>query len=107
MSTLGYNEKIILSDVFNQGGYVLDLSTPKFDRFTFDSIGEALCSKYELSKGKSLEKFLDEGEVNCFIAVDDMEKGRVLAVNAEPCNMAIVPTTLIRADMIERVGAVT
>lgn len=50
------------TSLFNREGYVLDFSTPKFDRFTFNSIGIRLCEKYGLSKGKSLEAFCDEGE---------------------------------------------
>lgn len=39
-------------------GYVLDFSTDKFDTFTYESIGIALCDKYRLSKWKSLAAFL-------------------------------------------------
>lgn len=50
------------TSLFNREGYVLNFSTPKFDRFTFNSIGIRLCEKYDLSKGKSLEAFCDDGE---------------------------------------------
>lgn len=45
--------------LFNRNGYVLNFSTKDFDVFTTNSIGEALCSKYELSKGKSLTAYLN------------------------------------------------
>lgn len=43
--------------LFNRGGYVLDFSTYRFDRFTEESIGIPLCEKNGLSKGKSLEAY--------------------------------------------------
>lgn len=49
-------------DLFNREGYVLDFSTPKFNDFTRKSIGIALCEKYKISKGRSLNKFIKEGE---------------------------------------------
>ena len=42
----------------NRGGYVLNFSTPSFDEFTFDVVGVGLCSRYGLSKGKSLEQYV-------------------------------------------------
>jgi hypothetical protein len=61
MSTLSILEKKIIEDLFNEGGYVMNFSTEKFDMFTYDSISEALCSKYNLSKGKSLMSFVSDG----------------------------------------------
>ena len=55
-------EKRFFNDLFNRNGYVLDFSTNDFDNFTLDSIGLALCETYNLSKGKSLNKFIYEGE---------------------------------------------
>lgn len=46
--------------LFNRGGYVLDLTTDAFDALTMEAVGEALCSKYQLSKGKSLKAYLME-----------------------------------------------
>ena len=46
--------------LFNRGGYVLDFSTNDFDTFTLESVGVALCQKYQLSKGKSLVAFCEE-----------------------------------------------
>ena len=46
--------------LFNRNGYVLDFSTSDFDIFTTESIGVALCDKYKMSKGKSLESFVNE-----------------------------------------------
>lgn len=60
MSVLSQIEKDIFLKLFNRGGYVLDFSTENFDKFTNKSIGVPLCSKYRLSKGKSLETFIYE-----------------------------------------------
>lgn len=46
--------------LFDRGGYVLDFTTNKFDVFTMESIGVALCSKYNMSKGKSLSAYVNE-----------------------------------------------
>ena len=54
------NEKGVFLKLFNRGGYVLDFSTGDFDSFTMESVGVALCSKYGLSKGKSLNAFINE-----------------------------------------------
>lgn len=62
MAKLNYLEKDSINRLFNQGGYVLNFSTPEFDRFTFDSIGIPLCEHYKLSKGKSLNAFIDGGD---------------------------------------------
>lgn len=45
--------------LFIRNGYVLDFSTNDFDVFTTNSVGEALCTKYGLSKGKSLTAYLN------------------------------------------------
>ena len=58
-------EKGAFLKLFNRGGYVLDFTTPDFNAFTLDSVGVALCQKYNLSKGKSLIAYIDE-------ASDDM-----------------------------------
>lgn len=55
-------EKGALLKLFNRGGYVLDFSTNEFDVFTMESVGVALCQKYEMSKGKSLNAFCSEAE---------------------------------------------
>jgi len=46
--------------LYNRGGYVLDFSTNDFDVFTMNSIGEAICEKYGMSKGKSLMAYLND-----------------------------------------------
>lgn len=53
-------EKGTLVKLFNRCGYVLDFSTADFDAFTMDSIGVSLCDKYKLSKGKSLNVYIQE-----------------------------------------------
>jgi len=46
--------------LYNRGGYVLNFSTNDFDVFTMNSIGVALCEKYNMSKGKSLTAYLND-----------------------------------------------
>ena len=53
-------ERELFISLFNRNGYVLDFSTSKFNQFTKESVGLALCEEYLLSKGKSLERFLTE-----------------------------------------------
>lgn len=60
MALLSNVEKGALVKLFNRGGYVLDFSTSNFDAFTLDSIGEALCEKYKMSKGRSLNAYISE-----------------------------------------------
>ena len=48
--------------MLNRGGYVLDFSSYIFDEFTLHSVGIALCETYNLSKGKSLNEFINEGD---------------------------------------------
>lgn len=58
MATLSQVEKGTFLKLFNRGGYVLNFSTNDFDVFTMESIGVALCEKYEMSKGKSLTAYI-------------------------------------------------
>lgn len=60
MGLLSNVEKGALVKLFNRGGYVLDFSTPDFDAFTLDSVGVALCEKYGMSKGRSLNAYISE-----------------------------------------------
>ena len=60
MGLLTNVEKGALVKLFNRGGYVLNFSTPDFDAFTLDSVGEALCEKYGMSKGRSLNAYINE-----------------------------------------------
>lgn len=64
-------DKEILSSFFNDGGYVLDFSTEKFDQFTSQSVDIALYSYYKLSKGKSLAAFTTYGEVHKVVKLYD------------------------------------
>ena len=50
--------------LFNRGGYVLDFSTNDFDIFTMESVGVALCNEYHMSKGKSLEAYVNNASAN-------------------------------------------
>ena len=59
--------------LFNRSGYVLNFSTNDFDVFTTNSIGEALCAKYGLSKGKSLTAYLNSvSDENRFKLLSDL-----------------------------------
>ena len=51
----------LLLQLFNKSGYVLNFSTDRFDDFTKNVVGVALCARYGLSKGKSLEQFVKDG----------------------------------------------
>lgn len=62
MPLLSNIEKGALVKLFNRGGYVLDFSTLDFDAFTLESVGVAVCNKYGLSKGKSLNAFISEAD---------------------------------------------
>lgn len=53
-------EKGLFLKLFNRGGQVLDFTTADFDAFTMESVGVAVCSKYGISKGKSLVKYISE-----------------------------------------------
>ena len=53
-------EKGIFLKLFNRDGYVLDFSTSEFDTFTMESVGVALCAHYGMSKGKSLNAYINE-----------------------------------------------
>ena len=63
MAIISNQQQGKLLALFNRGGYVLDFSTPSFDTFTFQSIGIPVCTKYALSKGKSLIAYLDEASI--------------------------------------------
>lgn len=45
--------------LYNRNGYVLNFTNNTFDMFTTSSIGEAIQTKYRLSKGKSLVTYLN------------------------------------------------
>ena len=60
MALLSNNEKGALMKLFNRGGYVLDFSTSDFDAFTLESVGVALCEKYKMSKGRSLNAYIND-----------------------------------------------
>ena len=55
-------ERGMFIKLFNRGGYVLDFSTNDFDTFTMESVGVAVCSKYKLSKGKSLLAYIESAK---------------------------------------------
>lgn len=60
MSIITKKEEGMFLLLYNRGGYVLDFTNNTFDVFTTASVGEALQTKYGLSKGKSLVAYLSE-----------------------------------------------
>lgn len=54
----------LLMSVFNRGGYVLNFNSRSFNDFTRDVVGLKIVEYYGLSKGKSLQKFIDEAKVS-------------------------------------------
>lgn len=52
-------ERGLFIKLFNRGGYVLNFSTNDFDAFTMESVGVAVCSKYKMSKGRSLLAYIE------------------------------------------------
>lgn len=73
MSMMTRQEEGTFLMLFNRNGYVLNFSTNDFDVFTTNSIGEALCAKYGLSKGKSLVAYLNStSEENRFKLISDL-----------------------------------
>ena len=56
---LNFQDKSFIKVFFNSGGYVLDFSNSTFADFTFYSVGIDIQEKYGLSKGKSLEAFVN------------------------------------------------
>lgn len=74
-SSLKQNEVSTLMNLFNRGGYVLNFSNQSFNDFTLKTIGLKLVEYYGLSKGKSLQYFVDEAQesyvIKLFIALFD------------------------------------
>lgn len=64
MSSLSYFDREIIDKLFNEGGYVLNFSTDRFNSFTESSVGIRICDKYQLSKVKSLWEFCENEEDN-------------------------------------------
>lgn len=58
---IDFQDKTFIKNFFNKDGYVLDFSNSKFSDFTFHSIEVDIQGKYQLSKGKSFEAFVNEG----------------------------------------------
>lgn len=56
---LKYGEYRPFMDLLNEGGYVLDFRNDDFDRFTYSIVGIRLIEHYGLSKGKSLQAFME------------------------------------------------
>lgn len=63
-SDIDFLDKKIFKEIFNKVGYVLDFSDRTFSEFTVESVGIDIKEKYKLSKGKSLEQFIDNESDN-------------------------------------------
>lgn len=59
---LKYHEYRPFMNLLNEGGYVLNFSTLDFDRFTYSIIGIKLTERFGLSKGKSLQVFVESAD---------------------------------------------
>lgn len=57
-------DRQLLDSFFNLDGYVMDFSSEKFDKFTNESIGIPIITKYGMSKAKSLKQFFVESDDN-------------------------------------------
>lgn len=60
MAIITKKEEGIFLLLYNRDGYVLNFTNNTFDVFTTASIGEAIQTKYGMSKGKSLVTYLNE-----------------------------------------------
>lgn len=60
MSLISNIEKGFFLKLFIRSGYVLNFSTNDFDTFTMESIGVPLCTRYQMSKGRSLTAYVNE-----------------------------------------------
>ena len=68
-------EKIAIKEMFNNNGSVLDFSDIKFDNFTSECVGVRLKEYYNCSKGKALEKYIDEAEFSkVIILIEELLK---------------------------------
>ena len=59
---LKYDEYRPFMDLLNESGYVLNFSTADFDRFTYSIIGIRLAEHFSLSKGKSLQAYVESAD---------------------------------------------
>lgn len=59
MNVITKEEERAFLALFNRNGYVLNFTDSSFDVFTTSSVGVAIKTKYNLSKAKSLIKYLD------------------------------------------------
>lgn len=57
---LRWRERQPFVRLLNRGGYVLQFTNETFAAFTKEIVGFSIQDKYQLSKGKSLEKYLEE-----------------------------------------------
>ena len=55
-------EKGVFVKLYNRDGFVLDFTTAEFDTFCMESVGVALCERYKMSKGRSLNAFINSAD---------------------------------------------
>lgn len=63
-SNINKEDISLLMSIFNRGGHVLNFTSRAFDDFTQGIVGLKLVEYYSLSKGKSLQKFIDEAKAS-------------------------------------------
>ena len=59
---MDFKTRKLITDVFNDGGYILDFNDYDWKMFTLDSVCIDLKEMYNVSKGKSLVKFLEDDQ---------------------------------------------
>lgn len=88
MLELDKKERYLIKKFFNTNGWVLNFNTQSLNDFTYQSIGIKLCEKYGLSKGKSLEKFIDEANTKMIVRLaDDLIEHYEIVLNELPPDM--------------------
>lgn len=111
MYKLSQTEISVFLRLFNRDGYVLDFSTENFDNFTMQIVGEALCEKYKLSKGKSLGRYLneasDENKIKLIIALFEHYKAfytrEIECDDDDQCRLYYKKIYLSCEDIIKRI----
>ena len=92
--SLTFSERRDFMALLNNGGYVLDFSSADFDAFTHEIVGVALIEKYQLSKGKSLEAYLEQGPRSDAIRLleallDEWDRTRSVNASEDEASLAV------------------
>lgn len=92
--SLTFSERRDFMALLNNSGYVLDFSSSDFDAFTHEIVGVTLTEKYGLSKGKSLEAYLEQGPRSEAIRLleallDEWNRARSANASQDETNFAV------------------